>query len=87
MVLVLFVQCLNDYAYWAVKDIRMVVVAEFHEMMVKIRKDWLWFLGHIFFCVTQIRVIIGFLDSTLNSLQFGYKFCMFRIRNGFKKRI
>jgi len=39
MVSVRFVQCLNDYAYWAVKDIRMVVVAEFHEMMIKIRKD------------------------------------------------
>lgn len=37
--------------------------------------------------VTHNWVTIGFLDSTLNSLQFKYKFCMFRIWNGFTKRV
>jgi len=32
-------------------------------------------------------VFAGFLDSTFNSLQIGYKFRMIWIRNGFGKRI
>ena len=87
MVLVWFVQCLNDYVYWAVKDLRMVFVPEFHEMMVKIRKDWLWFLSRIFCCVTQITVIVGLLDSRRKSFQLGPKFRMIRIENEFGKHV
>jgi len=32
-------------------------------------------------------VIIEFLDATLDSLQFGYRFGMIRVRNGFRKRV
>ena len=45
------------------------------------------FGSYLWLCKTHNWIIFGFLDSTSNSLRFGYKFCMFRIRNGLRKHI
>jgi hypothetical protein len=53
-----------------------------HGMSVK----FIWFSwAGICCCVPNNGLIIGFLNSTLKPLQFGYKFGMIQMTNGFKK--
>jgi len=62
-------------------------MAEFCGILVKIRIEYKWYFRHGLFCVTWNWEIVGFLNSTLNSLRFGYKFCMFQIKSGLRKHI